>query len=163
MKTIKQFIAEHLVNTEIFEMAQSLAEYKKDIEANIYNIVVYILLIMKSNEEQVNEFINHWKREIRIYINELCEKKLKTQDNYSSRYKHVYDVIVNKLDFNDNDNIMYKFYNKLYKEGYDLDDKLVYNDFMKLFHEFQDNYLDELIDVIASKDFHKIKLFTDKL
>ena len=163
MKAIKQFIAEHLINTEIYEMAQTLDQYKKNIENKIFGILVHILLVMKANEENSTEFVVHWKHEIRGFINDLCDQKLKTKDTYQTRYKHIYDVLINKYDFNDNDKLIYKIYNKLYQEGYDLDDKNVYNNFIDLFHKFQDNYLDELINVIALQDFHKIKEFVDKL
>ena len=65
MKAIKQFIAEHLVNTEIFEMAQSLSEYKREIENNLPILLVHIILIMKARKENSTEFIDHWKKEIR--------------------------------------------------------------------------------------------------
>jgi len=163
MKSIKQFIAEHFVNTEIFEMAQSLDEYKKDIESKIFIIVAHILLIMKSKQENSVEFIDHWKREIRGFINDLCDKKLKTKDNYNTRYKHVYDVLINKFDFDTNDKLIYRFYNKLYSEGYDLDDKITYDEFINLFHEFQKYYLENLIDIIAQQNYNKIKNFVNNL
>ena len=163
MNSIKNFIADHLVNTDIFEMAQSLDQYKKDIENNIFIILAHILLILKPNEEGNPEFIDHWKKELSGFINNLCDKKLKTKDNYKTRYKHIYDVLYNKYDFDDNDKLIYKIYNILYQEGYDLDDKNIYDDFINLFHIFQDKYLDKLIEVIALQDFSQIKMFVNDL
>lgn len=163
MIKLREYIAEKLINTKVFEMAQSLDEYRKDIESMIDIILVHILLIMKSREENNDEFVNHWKKEIRGFLIDLCKKNLKVKDNYKVRLKHLNSVIKDKLDYETNDNILWGLYKKLYEEGYDLDDENVYNIFLELFHSFQDNYLDELIDILAKRDFNEIKKFIDKL
>lgn len=163
MKVIKQFIAEHLINTEIFEMAQSLSEYKREIENKLPILLAHIILIMKARKENSTEFVDHWKKEIREFIRSLCNKKLKTKDTYQSRKKYISDVIIRQYEINTEDNYIWDLSHKLNLEGYDLDDEQIYNEFIELWHKFQNEYLDELIDIIALKDFNKIKEFTDKL
>ena len=163
MKAIKQFIAEHLINTEIFEMAQSLAEYKNDIDNYLSIILAHILLVMKANKENSIEYVDHWKHEIREFIRILCRRKLKTKDTYQTRLNHINDILIRKYELDTSDDYIWDLSNKLFKEGYDLDNEKVYNDFIDLFHNFQDNYLDELINILANKDINKIKEFVDKL
>lgn len=163
MKAIKQFIAEHLINTEIFEMAQSLAEYKNDINNYLSIILCHILLIMKANEENSTEYIDHWKHEIRNFLRILVQRKLKTKDNYQIRKKHIEDILIRRYELDTNDNYIWDLSNKLFKEGYDLDDENIYNNFINLFHKFQEEYLDNMIDVLADKDINKIKEFVNKL
>ena len=163
MKAIKQFIAEHLINTEIFEMAQSLSEYKREIENKLPILLVHIILIMKARKENSTEFVDHWKKEIREFIRSLCNKKLKTKDNYQSRKNHISDIIIRQYEIDTEDDYIWDLSHKLNLEGYDLDNEQIYNEFIELWHKFQNEYLDELIDIIALKDFNKIKEFTDKL
>lgn len=164
MKTIKQFIAEHLINTEIFEMAKSLSDYKYLIESQMPMIISHIILIMKANEEQSDEFVNHWKKEIGVFLRNCINIRLKTKNSYNAKYKHIKNLLINELELDNNDNyILGKIWNKCFEEGYDFDDINVKNNFIDLIHEFQENYLDELIDVIASDSLTKIQLFINKL
>jgi len=118
---------------------------------------------MKSSEDDSNEFIMHWKKEIRGFMRSLCMKKLKAKDTYDSRYHHLEDVIYRKNEIDTNDDYIWELYNKLYTEGYDLDDKETYDSFIILWHKFQDGILQDLVDILASKDFSRIMSFTDKL
>ena len=163
MKTIKQFIAEHLINTEIFEMAQSLAEYKQEIENKLPILLAHILLVMKANEEHSDEFIIHWKKEIRSFIRSLSKRKLKVKDNYQTRIKYISDVIIRQYEIDTEDDYIWDLSHKLNLEGYDLENNETYNDFIKLWHKFQDELLDDLIDTIASNDDLKVNQFTDKI
>ena len=164
MKTIKQFISEHLIKTEIFEMAKTLDQYKSIIESQIPMLIAHIILVMKSRKENSDEYISHWKKEIGGFMRNCINFRLKTKDTYNSRYKHIYDVYINQLELDSNDDfIIGKIWNKCFEEGYDFDNKQVYDEFIDLVHEFQDNYLDEIIDVIASNDFAKITNFINKL
>jgi len=164
MKTIKQFIAEHFVSTEIFEMAKTLDQYKTIIESQIPMLIAHIILVMKSRKENSDEYIIHWKKEIGGFLRNCINFKLKTKDTYDSRYKHIYDVYINQLELDSNDDfIIGKIWNKCFEEGYDFDDKQTYNEFINLVHEFQDKYLDEIIGVIASNSFAKIQQFINKL
>lgn len=163
MKAIKQFIAEHLINTEIFEMAQSLAEYKREIEDKLPILLAHILLVMKANEEHLEEFVIHWKREIRGFIRSLSKRKLKVKDNYQARIRYISDVIIRQYEIDTEDDYIWDLSHKLNLEGYDLEDNETYNDFIKLWHKFQDELLDDLIDAIASNDDLKVNQFTDKI
>ena len=163
MKTIKQFIAEHLVNMEIFEMAQSLAEYKREIEDKLPILLAHILLVMKAKEENSEEFVEHWKKEIRGFIRSLSKRKLKVKDNYQARLKYISDVIIRQYEIDTEDDYIWDLSHKLNLEGYDLEDNETYNDFINLWHKFQDELLDKLIDTIASNDDLKINKFTDNL
>ena len=163
MKDLKMFIAERLINTEIFEMAQSLAEYKQEIRDKLPILLAHILLVMKANEDNSVEFVNHWKKEIRGFIRSLCNYKLKTKDTYQSRKKHIEDIMIRMYELDTEDNYIWELSHKLNLEGYDLEDNKIYDDFINLWHNFQDNILDKLIDIIASKDFNKINEFTDEL
>ena len=163
MKDLKMFIAERLINTEIFEMAQSLAEYKQEIRDKLPILLAHILLVMKANEDNSVEFVNHWKKEIRGFVRSLCNCKLKTKDTYQSRKKHIEDIMIRMYELDTEDNYIWELSHKLNLEGYDLEDNKIYDDFINLWHNFQDNILDKLIDIIASKDFNKINEFTDEL
>lgn len=163
MKAIKQFIAEHLINTEIFEMAQSLAEYKREIEDKLPILLAHILLVMKANEEHSIEFVEHWKKEIRGFIRSLSKRKLKVKDNYQTRIKYISDVIVRQYEIDTEDDYIWDLSHKLNLEGYDLENNETYNDFINLWHKFQDELLDDLIDTIASNNDLKVNQFTDKI
>lgn len=163
MRTIKQFIAEHLINTEIFEMAQSLAEYKREIEDKLPILLAHILLVMKANEEHSTEFVEHWKKEIRGFIRSLSKRKLKVKDNYQARLKYISDVIIRQYEIDTEDDYIWDLSHKLNLEGYDLENNEIYNDFINLWHKFQDELLDKFIDTIASNDEVKINQFTDKI
>ena len=163
MKSIKQFIAEHLINMEIFEMAQSLAEYKREIEDKLPILIAHILLVMKAKEENSKEFVEHWKKEIRGFIRSISKRKLKVKDNYQARLKYISDVIIRQYEIDTEDDYIWDLSHKLNLEGYDLEDNETYNDFINLWHKFQDELLDKLIDIIASNDDLKINQFTDNL
>lgn len=163
MKKLKQFIAEHLIGTEIFEMAQSLSEYKDEIKNKLPILLAHILLVMKANQENSTEFVDHWKKEIRNFIRSLCIKKLKTKDTYQTRKTHISDVLIRQYEIDTEDDYIWELSHKLNLEGYDLDDDNIYNEFINLWHKFQDEYLNDLIDVIADKDFEKIKIFVNKI
>lgn len=163
MKAIKQFIAEHLVNMEIFEMAQSLAEYKREIEDKFPILLAHILLVMKAKEENSKEFVEHWKKEIRGFIRSLSKRKLKVKDNYQARLKYISDVIIRQYEIDTEDDYIWDLSHKLNLEGYDLENNETYNDFINLWHKFQDELLDKLIDTIASNNDLKINQFTDNL
>lgn len=163
MKAIKQFIAEHLINTEIFEMAQSLAEYKREIEDKLPILLAHILLVMKANEEHSEEFVEHWKKEIRGFIRSLSKRKLKVKDNYQARLKYISDVIIRQYEIDTEDDYIWDLSHKLNLEGYDLENNETYNDFINLWHKFQDELLDKLIDTIASNDNLKINQFTNMI
>jgi len=161
MKTIKQFIVEHLVNTEIFEIAQSLAEYKQEIKDKLPILLAHILLVMKAKEENSEEFVEHWKKEIRGFIRSLSKRKLKVKDNYQARLKYISDVIIRQYEINTEDDYIWDLSHKLNLEGYDLENNETYNDFINLWHKFQDELLDKLIDTIAFNNDLKINQFTD--
>lgn len=163
MKAIKQFIAEHLINMEIFEMAQSLAEYKREIEDKLPILLVYILLVMKAKEENSEEFVEHWKKEIRGFIRSLSKRKLKVKDNYQAKLKYISDVIIRQYEIDTEDDYIWDLSHKLNLEGYDLENNEIYNDFINLWHKFQDELLDKLIDTIASNDDLKINQFTNNI
>ena len=163
MKTIKQFIAEHLINMEIFEMAQSLAEYKREIEDKLPILLAHILLVIKAKEENSEEFVEHWKKEIRGFIRSLSKRKLKVKDKYQARLKYISDVIIRQYEIDTEDDYIWDLSHKLNLEGYDLEDNETYNDFINLWHKFQDELLDKLIDTIASNDDLKTNQFTDNL
>lgn len=163
MKAIKEFIAEHLIHTEIFEMAQSIAEYKDEIRNILPTLIAHILLIMKSNNDGSIEYVAHWKKEVRGFIIDLCSTKLKSKDTYSSRRHHLEDVICRQYEIDTDDDYILKLHNKMYSEGYDLGDKETYDSFIVLWHKFQDEILQDLIDVLASKKINMILSFIDKL
>ena len=163
MKVIKQFIAEHLINMKIFEMAQSLAEYKREIESKLPTLLAYILLIMKANEEHSTEFVIYWKKEIKRVIRSLSKCKLKVKDNYEARLKYISDVIIRQYEIDTEDDYIWDLSHKLNLEGYDLENDETYTDFINLWHKFQDELLDKLIDTIASNDDLKINQFTDMI
>lgn len=163
MKTIKQFIAEHLINTEIFEMAQSLAEYKREIEDKLPILLAHILLVMRAKEENSEEFVEHWKKEIRGFIRSLSKRKLKVKNNYQARLKYISDVIIRQYEIDTEDDYIWDLSHKLNLEGYDLENNETYNDFINLWHKFQDELLDKLIDTIASNDDLKINQFTNNI
>ena len=163
MKAIKQFIAEHLINTEIFEMARSLDDYKNLIKSQIEPLISHIILVMKARQENSEEFVEHWKKEIRGFIRILSKRKLKVKDNYQARLKYISDVIIRQYEIDTEDDYIWDLSHKLNFEGYDLENNETYNDFINLWHKFQDELLDKLIDTIASNDDLKINQFTNMI
>jgi hypothetical protein len=164
MKTIKQFIAEHLINTEIFEMARSLDDYKNLIKSQIEPIISHVILIMKAREENSDEFVTHWKKEIRGFLSNFIGTKLKTKNNYESRRKHIENILYNEYELNtDEDEIFGIIRRKLFNEGYDLEDNKIHDTFLQIVQNFQNEYLDEIVDIMASDSTSKIQQFINKL
>ena len=164
MKAIKQFIAEYLINTEIFEIAKSLSDYKNLVESYIPTLIAHIILIMKARQENYNEYVTHWKNEVGGFLRNCIGIRLKTKNTYDARYKHIYNLFINELELDTNDEyILSRIWNKCFEEGYDFDDKKIEEEFINIIHQFQEKYLDEIIDVIASNNLSKIQQFTNKL
>jgi len=164
MKAIKQFIAEHLVNTEIFEMARSLDDYKELIRSQIEPLISHIILVMKAREENSEEYISHWKTEIRGFLGKFIGIKLKTKNSYNTRKKHIENIFYNEYELDtDEDEIIGIIRRKLFNEGYDFEDKQIYNDFIPIIQKFQNEYLPEIVDIIASDSTSKIMNFINKL
>lgn len=164
MKAIKQFIAEHFVSTEIFEMARSLDDYKNLIKSQIEPLISHIILVMKSREENSEEFVTHWKKEIRGFLGNFIGIKLKTKNTYESRRKHIENILYNEYELNtDEDEIFGIIRRKLFNEGYDLEDNKIHDDFLQIVQKFQNEYLDEIVDIMASDSTSKIQQFVNKL
>lgn len=164
MKVIKQFIAEHLINTEIFEMARSLDDYKNLIKSQIEPLISHIILVMKARQENSEEFIIHWKKEIRGFLSNFIGIKLKTKNTYETRRKHIENILYNEYELDtDEDEIFGIIRRKLFNEGYDLEDNKIHNDFLSIVQKFQNEYLDEIIDIMASDSTSKIQQFINKL
>lgn len=162
--TIKQFIAEHLINTKIFEMARSLDDYKNLIKSQIEPLISHIILVMKSHEENSEEFVTHWKKEIRGFLSNFIGIKLKTKNTYESRRKHIENILYNEYELNtDEDEIFGIIRRKLFNEGYDLEDNKIRDDFLQIVQKFQNEYLDEIVDIMASDSTYKIQQFVNKL
>lgn len=164
MKAIKQFIAEHLINTEIFEMARSLDDYKNLIKSQIEPLISHIILVMKARQENSEEFVIHWKKEIRGFLSNFIGIKLKTKNTYETRRKHIENILYNEYELDiDEDEIFGIIRRKLFNEGYDLEDNKIHNDFLSIVQKFQNEYLDEIVDIMASDSTSKIQQFINKL
>lgn len=163
MKTLKEFIAEKLIETEVFEMAQSLQSYKSTIDRILPMLVCHIILIMIARDEGSEDFVKHWKKEVVNFINDITSQKLKTKDTEETRKKHIKSVILDEWELDTNDDFVNKLYKKLYEEGYDLENKDTYKYILDVFHKFQETYLDELIDVLANKNLQRTFSFVEKL
>lgn len=167
MKSLKQFIAECLEGTTIYEMARSLDDYKRLVESMIVPISVHVLLILKSrqeNSDENNEFINHWKHELIIFFGEFMGLQLKTKNNYSARKKHIEKILLDRDEIDINDD-WYRghLWDKLYKEGYNIHNNDTWQEFLPIIHNFQDNHIPKIIDVIASQNIQKIYDYVDSL
>ena len=164
MNTINQFIAEKLLETNIFEIARSLDDYHQLIDSMIEPLISYIILIMKARKENSEEFVDHWKKEIQVFLSKFIGIHLKTKNSYEYRLKHIKQIFYNKYELDtDEKEILGIIRRKLFLEGYDVEDIDVHNDFIDIVKEFQSEYLDLLIDVIASDSTTKIKDFINKL
>ena len=145
-------------------MAKSISEYKDLVINMIRPIIAHVILILKSREENDNEFINHWKKELLSFLTEFIDIRLKTKNTYDKRKKYIKDVLINNEEIDTNDKwYLSKLWKKLYEEGYDLSEKNIYDDFLPIIHDFQDNHLDQIIDLIASQDIFKIKAYINNL
>ena len=164
MITINQFIAEKLLETNIFEIARSLDDYHQLIDSMIEPLISYIILIMKARKENSEEFVDHWKKEIQVFLSKFIGIHLKTKNSYEYRLKHIKQIFYNKYELDtDEKDILGIIRRKLFLEGYDVEDIDVHDDFIDIVKEFQSEYLDLLIDVIASDSTTKIKDFINKL
>ena len=162
--SLTEYIAEKLSQTHIFEMAKSISEYKDLVINMIRPIIAHVILILKSREENDNEFINHWKKELLSFLTEFIDIRLKTKNTYKKKKKYIKDVLINNEEIDTNDKwYLSKLWKKLYEEGYDLSEKNIYDDFLPIIHDFQDNHLDQIIDLIASQDIFKIKAYINNL
>lgn len=154
MKSLKEFIAEHLIYTDIFEMAAELKDYRDFIMNNIFVVIEHILLILKAEEENTDEsrqYINHWKNELRKYFSRFHFIKLKVKDNIYKRHDYIMQVLSDKLELDTTDMLADLCRNKLIKEGYDLDDPDVYSDFKRLSEKFQKKYFDQMVWCLAGQ------------
>jgi len=164
MRTIYQYIAEALEGTKIFEMAKSLSDYKNMVEDLIKPISSHILLVLKARQENSEEFVIHWKKEIKGFIRSFFDIKLKTKNTYNKRLEHIENVLLKQEEIDINDEwFKAKLWKKLDEEGYDLDDPNIYKDFEPIIHDFQDNHLPKIIDIIASQDIIKLNNYINSL
>ena len=164
MKTIKQFIAKHLIETEIFEMARSLDDYKNLIKSQIEPLISHIILVMHAHQENSDEFVVHWKKEIRGLLSCFYKVKKKKKNTYEAKTKHIKSILYDEYELDtDEDEIMGMIQRKLFNEGYDFEDEKIYNEFIPIVRKFQNEYLEELIDIMASDSTSKMTNFINKL
>lgn len=163
MKTFKEYIVEKLMYTDIFEMAVELKDYKDDIKNYSSTLIAHILLVMNARQENSIEYVKHWKDEIRAYLKRFYDIKLKVKNNYKKRLSYIKDILLNKYELDTKNNLANYCANKLFKEGYDIDDSTIYNRFESLTSQFQEKYLDKMIDCMADHDMNKINQFIESL
>ena len=77
MKAIKQFIVEHLIQSEIFEMAQSLAEYKREIEDKLPAFLRSFFVYLRGNVLPMTRLA--YLTDIRFFCQYLIEQTGLTQ------------------------------------------------------------------------------------
>lgn len=164
MKLLKEYLAEKLVNTVIFEMAKSLDDYENLVENMIDPIMAHIILILKARQENSTDFVDHWKKELRGFFKKFLGIKLKVKNTYNKRYNHVKHVICDELELDIDDWVISQMINfKMEEEGYDLSDKNIYNEFLPIIHDFQNNHINIIIDLIADQNPNKIKEYINNL
>lgn len=103
MRLIKEYIAEKILHTNVFEMAKSLDEYENLVENMIDPIMCHIILILKAREENSGDFVDHWKKELRDFFKKFLLIKLKTKNTYIKRYNHAKHVIYDELEIDTDD------------------------------------------------------------
>lgn len=163
---LKEYLAEKLIDTHIFEMAKSISEFEDLVENMIDSILCHIILILKAKEENSTEFVIHWKKEVIGFFKKFTNIKLKTKNSYESKLKHIKSILFDELNLDnmDNlDNIKKIIYIKMYQEGYDLNDKKIWDDFKSIIEDIQINHLDIIIDLMASNDQYKIVNYIENL
>lgn len=164
MKLIQEYLAEKLVNTVIFEMAKSLDDYENLVENMIDPIMAHIILILKARQENSTDFVDHWKKELRGFFKKFLGIKLKVKNTYNKRYNHAKHVICDELELDTDDWVISQMINfKMEEEGYDLSDKNIYNEFLPIIHDFQNNHINIIIDLIADQNPNKIKEYINNL
>ena len=163
---LKEYLAEKLIDTQIFEMEKSISEVEDLVENMIDPILCHIILILKSKNENSIEYAKHWKKEVIGFFKKFTKIKLKTKNSYESKLKHIKSILYDEMNLDDVDNLdnMKKIiYIKMYQEGYDLNDKNVWNDFKPIIEDVQINHLDTIIDLMASNDQYKIVNYIEDL
>lgn len=163
MKLLQTFIAEHLVYTPIYEMAVSLYKFNAKIEYMSKPIIAHILLILKSEKENNYKYVSYWKSEIKNYLLQFFDTKLKVKDNYNKRIKYIKNILINELELDTKVNLGFYCYSKLFKEGYDMDNGKTAKEFEQLTIEFQTKYLDNMMDCMADHNINKINEFIKSL
>lgn len=164
MKSLEQFIAECLEGTKIYEMARSLDKYKELVENMIQPIAAHVILILKSRQENDDEYIRHWKHELIKFLGKFFNIKLKTKDSYKKKLQHIEKVLLDEEEIDTDDRwFIANLWDKMYEEGYDLHDKKTWEEFLPIIHDFQDNHLPQIIDIIASQSMDKAYAYVDSL
>lgn len=156
---LKEYLAEKLIDTQIFEMAKSISEFEDLVSNMIDPILCHIILILKAKEENSTEFVTHWKKEVIGFFKKFTNIKLKTKNSYESKLKHVKSILYGEMNLDDTDNlnnIKKIIYIKMYQEGYDLNDNKIWNEFEPIIKDVQDYHLDTIIDLMSSNDQYKI-------
>lgn len=169
MKSLKEFIAERLIYTDIYEMAVQFKEYKDKIISHSEIIIAHILLILNAENEIKNNIntdenknlIKHWKHELYIFLDDFVNLKIKTKNTKEKKYKIIKQVLIDELELDTYGNLGLFCGNKLFKEGYDVvDDAATRKLFKNLTKFFQEKYLDSMILTMAGFD---TKNFIDSL
>ena len=160
MKSLKVFIAEHLEQTELFEMAMSLHDYKERL-MNIMPIMLAHIILVKYKPDDIN--VNHWKNEISGYIRRFVGARLKTSNTVDSRISYIEKVVYNMLELNDVQVFIENIDGKLYDEGINVEDNKVYAEVSKVVNKFIDEDFDRLIEVIASNNINERVKFVEEL
>lgn len=114
-RSLKEYIADYLSQTELFEMAIDRNTFKKRVESIFPQIAQNWCLIRyaRVNDTHAN-LVNHWKTELITHLDSIYAMKLKS----GSEYKTIVDVIIKKWEYNDAKRVVHSIIEpKFYKEG----------------------------------------------
>lgn len=116
IQSLKEYLADSLAKTELFEMAIDRKEFKQKVESIFPQIVQNWCLIQHARLTKTNEkLINHWKSELIAHMMSIYKMKLR---NSSSEYRAIKEVVIDKVEYNDADIVVHATIEpKFYKEN----------------------------------------------
>ena len=124
MNRLKEYLLEALQQTDIFEMAESRKELKKDIDGLIKQIIENWCLVKYCSLYDPNHLTkNHWKNELESHMINIFEKKLKSGDS-DTKYKVIHDWVIDSLEINTAFKIQMIMRRKIKKENLKMPDEI---------------------------------------
>ena len=155
MNRLKEYLLEAIQQTNIFEMAESRKDLKRDIDGHIYQIIENWCLVKYCTlYDPDNRTKHHWQDELETHLIHIFEKRLKFGDA-ESKYKVIRDWVIDTLEINTARRIEMIMRVKLRKENITMPNYIYelcineLNVILKLISDkYTDNNFDKIIDYI---------------
>ena len=142
MKKLTEYIVRVIENTYIVEMAYDRKKFKDLIDSLGDQIIENWFLIRYAHVSNTRkELINHWKKELIGYIDNICKTTFKMD-----RRKAIEEVLKGWKELNNNNVINY-IARKFYDEHINIEDNII----NEIVDDWLEYGLEDIIDILSDK------------